>query len=161
MAADNDLRTALVIVFAVFAPVAACFRIRSRTAEKLDRWQEGVFILFGLRLSGLPAFMGGAAWMIDPHWMAWSSVAAPAWLRWPGVVLVVCSASLVVWTFWNLGRNLTDTVVTRKEHALVTSGPFRFVRHPFYLSLLIGITGVSLAMANWFIPLTAQRVFQI
>ncbi|MBI3320029.1 MAG: isoprenylcysteine carboxylmethyltransferase family protein [Candidatus Omnitrophica bacterium] len=45
-------------------------------------------------------------------------------------------------------------VVTRKDHTLVTSGPYRYVRHPFYLSFGLGVLGGSLAMANWFILLT-------
>ena len=123
------------------------------TDEKLDRWQEGAFILFGLGLGGVPLFVGGVAWMIDPRWMAWSALPLPPWLRWLGITLVGCSGTLVVWTFRHLGRNLTDPVVTRKDHTLVTSGPYRYVRYPFYLSFALGVLGGSLAMANWFILL--------
>ena len=56
----------------------------------------------------------------------------------------------MVWTFHNLGKNLTDTVVTRQEHSLITSGPYRWVRHPFYLAGALGALGVCLATANWF-----------
>jgi len=57
---------------------------------------------------------------------------------------------LLVWMFRTLGRNLTDTVVTRKEHTLVTTGPYRWIRHPFYTSAgLLGVAN-SLAAANWF-----------
>lgn len=153
MADDNTFRLMLILVVAAFAPFGVYHRIRSKTDEKLDRWQEGVFILFGLRLSGLPMFVGGIAWMIDPQWMAWSSIGIPPWLRWVGVAVVGCWGVLLVWTFQNLGKNLTDTVVTRKDHAFVTSGPYRFVRHPFYLSVALGVFGGSLAMANWFMLL--------
>ncbi len=153
MAGDNTFRLVLIIVITAFAPFAVCHRVRSITNEKLDRWQEGVFILFGLRLSGLPLFVGGIAWTIDSQWMAWSSIAIPTWLRWLGVAVVGCSGILLLWTFRNLGKNLTDTVVTRKDHTLVTSGPYRYVRHPFYLSFALGVLGGSLAMANWFILL--------
>lgn len=150
MADDNTFRLALIIAFIAFAPFAVYGRIRSVTKEKLDRWQEGAFILFGLRLSGVPVFIGGVAWMIDPQWMAWSSVPIPVWARWVGVAIVACTGMLVAWTFHNLGKNLTDTVVTRQSHTLVTSGPYRYVRHPFYLAFALGLIGGSLAMANWF-----------
>ena len=52
--------------------------------------------------------------------------------------------------FRTLSRNLTDTVVTRKEHALVTTGPYRWIRHPFYSSAALVILGNSLVAANWF-----------
>ena len=153
MGDDNTFRLALLLAFAVFAPVAVYHRLRSVTHEKLDRWQEGAFILFGLRLGGVPLFAGAVAWMIDPQWMAWSALPLPPWLRWLGVGLVVCSGLLVAWTFRHLGKNLTDTVVTRKDHTLVTSGPCRYVRHPFYLAFALGILGGGLVMANWFILL--------
>lgn len=42
----------------------------------------------------------------------------------------------MTWTFIVLGPNLTDTVVTRKVHGLVTTGPSRWVRHPFHVAAL-------------------------
>jgi protein-S-isoprenylcysteine O-methyltransferase Ste14 len=41
-------------------------------------------------------------------------------------------------------------VVTRREHTLVTRGPYRWVRHPFYASVALFVVGVSLAAASWF-----------
>jgi len=40
--------------------------------------------------------------------------------------------------------------VTRKEHTLVTSGPYRWVRNPLYASYFVIVTGVTLLMANYF-----------
>lgn len=141
----------------VFFSLAMYFRLRSKTDEKLDRWREGPVILFGLRLSGIPVFLGGMVWLFEPEWMAWSSITLPAWIRWAGVVTSVGVGALVVWTLYTLGPNLTDTVVTRKDQYLVTTGPYRYVRHPFYLAFALGILGGSSAMANWF-PLVAGSV---
>ena len=82
MTNDDLFRLIFLAILVGFLPFALCHRIRSITNEKLDRWQEGAFILFGLRLSGLPWFIGGIVWMINPTWMAWSSVPIPIWLRW-------------------------------------------------------------------------------
>lgn len=63
---DDDLfRLIMGFTFAAFLPFALYYRIRSKTDEKLDRWQEGTIILVGLRISGLPCFAGSIAWMID------------------------------------------------------------------------------------------------
>jgi protein-S-isoprenylcysteine O-methyltransferase Ste14 len=72
-------------------------------------------------------------------------------LRWCGYLLIGIWAVLLVWTFRNLGKNLTDTVVTRKEHSLVTTGPYRYVRHPFYLAFFLAALGGSMVAANWFL----------
>ena len=56
-----------------------------------------------------------------------------------------------MWTFRSLGKNLTDTVVTRRQHTLVFHGPYRWIRHPFYDSAGLVATGVSVIVANWFL----------
>ena len=63
---------------------------------------------------------------------------------------------LLLWTFHTLGPNLTDTVVTRKTHTLVTHGPYRWVRHPFYNSGALCILANSLLASNWFLLLTGM-----
>ena len=149
---DQTFRTFLIAGFAVVFPIAVSFRIKSQaTREKLDRRQEGWFILATLRPVGLLLWMGLFAYMIDPAWMAWSSLPLPVWLRWTGAGVWVIGAGLLIWTLRSLGKNLTDTVVTRKEHTLVTRGPYRWVRHPFYVCAGLLIFASSLVAANWFI----------
>ncbi len=160
MSADELFRWIFVAILVGFLPFGLYHRIRSNIGgEKLDRWQEGAFILFGLRLSGLPWFIGGIVWMIDPSLMAWASVPLPLWLRWCGFVLIAIWCVLFVWTFQTLGKNLTDTVVTRKEHTLITTGPYRYVRHPFYLSFLIAVIGGGIVTANWYLFVTSLLPF--
>jgi hypothetical protein len=51
---NEDLyRLAMLGLCVVFMPLAAYHRFRAHTGEKLDRWQEGTVILFGLRLTGV------------------------------------------------------------------------------------------------------------
>jgi protein-S-isoprenylcysteine O-methyltransferase Ste14 len=92
--------------------------------------------------------------MVNPTWMACSSVTLPDGLRWIGVGVGVVAGGLLIWTLRSLGRNLTDTVVTRREHSLVTTGPYRWVRHPFYDSVALCVLANSLVAANWFLFLT-------
>ena len=148
---DQTLRLALLGIVLLVLPIAAFHRLRSQaTREPLDRRQEGWFILLTLRPLGLAMWAGVIAFLIDPSNMAWSSVPLPAWLRWAGVGICVMGDGLLTWTLGRLGKNLTDTVVTRREHTLVTRGPYRFVRHPFYDAAALFVLGISLLAANWF-----------
>ena len=149
---DATFRTLLIIGFFAVAPIAVYHRIRSQaTGEKLDRRQEGLCMLATLRPVGVMFWLGVLAYMINPARMAWSSVPLPAWLRWTGVVLCAIGAGLMIWTFRRLGKNLTDTVVTRRNHTLVTNGPYRWVRHPFYVSGGLLAFGTACVTANWFL----------
>lgn len=96
--------------------------------------------------------------MVNPRWMAWSSMDLPAWLRWTGVGIGALAGALLVWTLRSLGGNLTDTVVTRREHTLVTRGPYRWVRHPFYDAMALSTLANFLTAANWFLLLTGSAV---
>ena len=151
MGDDDYFRVAIVVWAAVFGPAGAYHRIRAHTGEKIDRWQEGVFIVFGLRPTAAALFAAWLAWLINPAWLEWSRLPLPAAVRWAGIALAAGGGVFWVWALHHLGKNLTDTVVTRRQHSLVTSGPYRWVRHPFYVGLVLMLFGVSVATANWLI----------
>ncbi len=160
MSHDPIFRAVLVALVLVFLPILFYHRLKSQaTGEKLDRKQEGLFILLTLRPVGLATMLSFFAYLINPEWMAWSSLSLPVWLRWSGVAIGILGGVLFVWTVRTLGKNLTDTVVTRKDHELVTNGPYHWVRHPFYVAMLLFVTGNALAAANWFFLLGGLLVF--
>ena len=148
---DQTFRAILIAVFLVILPVGMYHRFKSQASrEKLDRRQEGLFILATLRPLGAAFWLALFAWMVNPGWMAWSSAAVPVWVRWTGVSVMAVACGLLVWTFRCLGTNLTDTVVTRQSHTLVVHGPYRWIRHPLYDSAALLTVAMSLITANWF-----------
>jgi protein-S-isoprenylcysteine O-methyltransferase Ste14 len=152
---DETFRIVLIIGAVLLFPAGLYYRIKSQASgERLDRRQEGLAILLTLRPIGLAGALGLIAFMVNPSSMAWSSLPLPDWLRWAGVGLGLAGGGLLLWTFSTLGPNLTDTVVTRKTHTLVTRGPYRWVRHPFYDSGALCILANSLVASNWFLLLT-------
>ena len=62
-----------------------------------------------------------------------------------GTVLFVCGIGLAIWARIHLGRNWGMPMTQRVEPELVTSGPYRFIRHPIYSGLLLGLLGTALA----------------
>lgn len=155
MTDDQTFQLILAIGLTGILPVSIYHRIGSQASrEKLDRRQEGLFILMTLRPIGLAGMCGLLTFVVNPAWMTWSSVPLPLWVRWSGVGIGVAAGLLLIWTFRTLGTNLTDTVVTRRHHRLVTTGPYQFVRHPFYIAAALAITANTLAAANLFIGLT-------
>ncbi|MGH6814302.1 MAG: isoprenylcysteine carboxylmethyltransferase family protein [Hyphomicrobiaceae bacterium] len=159
---DDTFRIVLLAGLSILLPIAGYYRLRSlRTGERLDRRQEGLFILLTLRPLGFAMMAGLIAFVVSPKTMAWSSVALPVWMRWMGAAMGVAAALLLAWTLRTLGDNLTDTVVTRKAHTLVTTGPYRWVRHPFYVALALAVAANGLAAANWFVLLSGSLVFAL
>ncbi len=152
---EQIFRFILILGFAVVFPVGLYHRLKAHALkDKLDRREEGLFILLTLRPIALAGMIGVVAYVINPARMAWSSVALPLWLRWFSVGLGVMAAVLLIVVFRTLGTNITDTVVTRARHTLVTSGPYWWVRHPFYVAFALAETANSVVTANWFLALT-------
>lgn len=155
-------RMVLIAGVVLVLPVGLYHRIKSQsTREPLDRRKEGLFILLTLRPLGMVAIVAVVAYLIDPAYMAWSSWPLALWVRWMGSALGVAAGALLIWSFRALGKNLTDTVVTRTEHTLVTGGPYRWVRHPFYDAAALCIVATSLVAANWFILLSGSLAFTL
>ncbi len=103
----------------------------------------------------LPLFGGTFAYVANPTWMAWASFSIPSWARWIGVVLGLLVVPSVYWILTTLGPSVSETVLTKPQHRLVTMGPYRWVRHPLYTAGIALFGSIALMAANWFILLWA------
>ena len=63
-----------------------------------------------------------------------------------GVVIFGCGLALAVWARRHLGRNWGMPMSRKDEPELVTTGPYRLVRHPIYSGLLLGLVGSALTV---------------
>lgn len=152
---ESSFRVVTIALFVAILAAGLPHRVRAaRSGEKISRRQEGMPIMVLLRLFGFSTWIGLLIYMVNPAWMRWSSLSLPSGSRWIGALFGAATASLIYWMFNSLGANVTDTVAIRKDHALVTDGPYRWVRHPMYSATFLAVVGFSLLTANWFIALT-------
>jgi protein-S-isoprenylcysteine O-methyltransferase Ste14 len=84
-----------------------------------------------------------------PTWLAWGFVPLLPLVRWSGLAVGVIDIGLLAWTLHSLGKNLTDTVGTRSDSTLVTHGPYRYIRHPFYTTAFLMMLSVTLLTGCW------------
>jgi protein-S-isoprenylcysteine O-methyltransferase Ste14 len=61
-----------------------------------------------------------------------------------GIAVFAAGIGLAIWARIYLGRNWGMPTTQKADPELVTSGPYRFVRHPIYSGLLIGVLGTTL-----------------
>jgi len=154
MSEESIFRAILLASFVSNLLIGMYHRIRARQpGEKISREEEGKPIKILLRLFLQAFLMGVIIYLVHPPWMGWSTFPLPPWLRWTGATLGVVSLPLVYWVFTSLGKNVTDTVVTRKEATLVTHGPYRWIRHPLYSVSALFMPAWGLLSSNWFILL--------
>jgi len=156
---DVPLRITLLAVLLVTMAIALYYRWRAaQGGDQITYADEGYLFALGLRLVGFVAWVSIAGWLIYPPAFAWAALPLLEWLRWTGVAMAGLAPLLIYWTFSNLGRNLTDTVMTRAEAHLVTEGPYRWVRHPFYFTVAWVLLAITLASANGLIAVSGLSV---
>lgn len=113
------------------------------------------------RLRSRGAVEAGAGhypWMVALHaaFLA-SCVAEPWWLGRPfvpalaGAALAVLLAAtgLRVWTLRTLGGRWTTRVLVLPGEPLVAGGPYRYLRHPNYLAVVLEMAALPLVHAAW------------
>lgn len=152
MAEETPFRIALVAILCAMMAIMVYHRLQAaRAGDRISRTEEGLALAIALRgIGGGALALATLAYLVDPAWMAWAQVPLPSWLRWLGAIVGSAFVGFLFWTMINLGKNLTDTVVTRAHATLVTSGPYRWVRHPFYVSIGMLTLAMTLLAANWF-----------
>ncbi len=96
----------------------------------------------------------------------WPGITAAA-----GLILLTAGLSLYAWGMFSLGKMHSGSTSMGAQlfvgHRLVTSGPFRYVRHPMYLGIMAAPFGGLLLFHNWtmllvslgflFLPRRARR----
>jgi protein-S-isoprenylcysteine O-methyltransferase Ste14 len=93
------------------------------------------------------------AWLVlmplDAVRFHWSQM--PVWLQVAGAILLLCSFYLL---FLTVRENsfLSPAVRIQKErgHTVVSTGPYRYVRHPMYAATIILTVGTSLLLGSWY-----------
>src|SRR5579875_1884417 len=66
-----------------------------------------------------------------------------------GLTLMAAGVALRGWAFATLGRYFTLNVMVSADQQVISSGPYRVLRHPSYTGVLLISAGVGLAAANW------------
>ena len=76
-----------------------------------------------------------------------------------GSLVMLVGLAFNLWGRMHLKGNWSDHVRVYEDHFLVTDGPYRFVRHPLYASLIWMFLGASAAYMNWLSAVETLLVF--
>jgi protein-S-isoprenylcysteine O-methyltransferase Ste14 len=66
-----------------------------------------------------------------------------------GVGMTVLGLGLTSWARGHLGKNWSDKVVIQPDHQLISTGPYRYMRHPIYSGVLLAVAGTAVVVGKW------------
>jgi methyltransferase len=73
----------------------------------------------------------------------------PAWLAWSMTLLVLASQALRWWCIATLGRRWNTRVIVVPGMPPVAGGPYRWLRHPNYVAVVVEGAALPLVHAGW------------
>ena len=150
----------LVAAFGVSALLLArvnpmIYRARSRFQPGTKTWDLILLtVLFPAILSEIPLAS------LDAGRMRWSDV--PLFVVLIGYVLLVGGIAVTAWAqavnpFFEPGVRIQ----TERSQRVITSGPYRFVRHPGYSAAIVMFAGIPLALGSWWALLPAALAIAV
>lgn len=76
-----------------------------------------------------------------------------------GLVFYILFSWVQIWATKVLGDNYSQDVAIKKDHKLITSGPFKIVRHPQYLSqFLMDLGGAAATLSFVLVPIALLQI---
>ena len=115
--------------------------MRREEAKKVDK---GSLVLL---LTG--AFAGLAVLALAPTIFPGAAIAPTPVAFAIGMVAYLAGFAMRRWSEMTLGSYFTFSVMTSPDQPVVTSGPYRIVRHPGYTGVVLVVLGVGVVSGNW------------
>lgn len=109
----------------------------------------GLFVVLGVGGGFVGALIGRAVPILSWH------VGTAVYLA--SAAIMLAGLAVRFWAILTLGKFFRSSVHVQEGHEVVSSGPYRFVRHPSYTGLMLVFIGVSLSFGT----LTALLVFLV
>ena len=125
-----------------YSPALLQERLRLRTSDQ-QGWDKLLFPILLLCSIAWLAFLSFDA--VRAHWSI-----LPVWLQVVGAILLVGSFGLLFLTFRE-NSYLSPVVRIQDErgHTVISTGPYRYVRHPMYAAIVVFVIGTSLLLGSW------------
>jgi protein-S-isoprenylcysteine O-methyltransferase Ste14 len=139
-------------IFVLALIISGTHRARARrSGGTIPRRSEGA-LFFTLRaLVALALFGAVLLHSLKPSWMRWAMLELPVELRLMGLILGIVALPVIQWVLQSLGSNVSETILTKEHHQLVTGGPYRWVRHPLYTTSLALFLALGLMLGSWLV----------
>ena len=133
--------------FWIYWLVAAFSMKRGRVLWSRDLGVRAVIIVIVIVLLRSGAFRDG-----DPN--------SDPWRAGLGLFLLALGLGFAIWARVHIGRNWGTPMTQKDDPELVTSGPYRLVRHPIYSGILVAGVGTVVALRwQWLIAVVLAGVY--
>jgi protein-S-isoprenylcysteine O-methyltransferase Ste14 len=141
----------LIVLFTAFSIIRINYNLKARRAGYRTVIEESKLYSILLSIFICYEVFTLFLYLLFPQTLSWGELNLPYWLRWAGPFFGFCSLALFVWVHKNLGANFSRKIRIAEEQRIVTSGPYRFLRHPMYAAFYLLHLAMFFLTSNWFL----------
>jgi len=146
------MRISILVIFCSVLVISGFYRNRARKEGGLIRRQEEGWLILITRIAiTIPFLIVLLLNIFYPPAMSWAKFNLPTYVQIAGLVVAFLCVPFLWWVFRSIGKNISETVLIKEEHELVTHGPYRRVRHPLYAGALLLLISISLVIEDYVI----------
>ena len=143
------VRLYVLAILVISLVISGFYRNRARQEGGVIKRQEEGWLAVTARLGFvLPLLAVLLLNIIYPPAMSWAKFNLPEIVQIAGLVLAFLSLPFLWWVFFSIGKNISETVLIKEDHELITRGPYRWIRHPLYAGALLLLIAVSLVFQD-------------
>ena len=155
--AENLFILLYLIGMVLGSAIRAWYARKFRQDRRAIYRQEGLLVLLVASLWGIAILLPFFNLFTD--WLDFASYPLPGWVGWPGVAIF----GVALWLLWrshaDLGRNWSVAAEVREKQTLITSGVFKYMRHPMYSAHWLWGIAQALLVHNWVSGLASLAIF--
>jgi len=150
-------RLSFLALWALFAVIRGYYGRKTKThstisgvMEKLKTAEEEMGTGFKV-ITAVITVIGSAGlvlYLLSPPWWTWTYIPLGEWVQWSGIVTAVVPLFFLVWVHRHLDRQWSIALELQEDHKLITTGPYRYVRHPMYLGIFAYTIGLMMISSD-------------
>jgi protein-S-isoprenylcysteine O-methyltransferase Ste14 len=158
---NHLFQISFITVFSLLVIIRICFKIKARLYINVYSKAEGITQIVIRSLIGLFHYTAVFLYIIFPQFFPWMYVVLPLWLRFAGIGLASGSLILLFLAHASLGTSFSATINIKKDHRLVTTGPYKYMRHPMYVAYFTLFISAFFISGSWAIGLSGICIISI
>jgi protein-S-isoprenylcysteine O-methyltransferase Ste14 len=144
----HDLSNVIIVVWVLFW---AYWLISAFTSKRNAKYHLNAFI--GFRLALLVFVLVVFRPFSRTDFTYYNVVSKNEVLLVAGFILFLAGILLAIWARVYLGKNWGMPMSVKKDPELVTSGPYRYIRHPIYTGFLLAMIGSAISSSIFWLAL--------
>ncbi len=148
---ENGWKIIFFVLLMLFTLIRIIFAVKSKQSKVIQSQNllEEKIKAFTVSLG---TFFLPLVYIFTP-WLDSFEMNFPLWARYTGFAILFLSLLFFLYVHSVLDKNWSPVLQIKENHELITSGPYKYIRHPMYTQIWMWVAGQFLLVSNWIVGL--------